>query len=752
MHSSYSILEQKMNLSKGDNQMKLFIAEKPELARAISNGIAGDMQKYSSHIIKGDSIITWAYGHIMELAEPHIYNETYKKWVMNDLPLRIAHPFKRIPIPSSKNQFNDILKLIKDDRVTEIVHCGDADEEGQILIDEVLQYSKTTKPIMRCLINDITPKAIATAIGKIEPNSNFKGLSESGFSRSEADYIVGINLTRFYTLLNQKNGGRDTITIGRVQTPILGLIVNRELENKNFKSMDYFAINGSFVISDKKIQAPLKLEKDERIIDEQIANNIKNNCLNKNANLKININKKLEYPPLPYNLLELQAESAKLFGFSPDRVLNITQSLREKHKAISYNRSDCQYLPESIYEEAPQLIETLKHNFKSQDIGQHNADSSIKSKAFDDSKLSAHYGIVPLQTELDIQNLSKDELEIYTLICKRFLMQFYKPCEYESYKFSFHIDGYVFETSIRRDLYLGFKEHFSKEHTENMQWLDSIKNNNSALCQDITISKEKTKPRPKYTMTTLLKDLNQVSKYVKDERIKKLLVEKDKDKKGESGGIGTPATRSNHIKTLIDREYILVSKDKKQNITATQKGIMLIQSLSPMLTQPDMTALWFEKQKDIMNGTLSRKEFLESVEEFVSNIIQQDKERKMSVNQKESAHQNATSYECPECKKGSLIRRESKNKKGSFWYGCSEYSNGCKFLCNELNGKPNINNEIQGQTQIQCPKCHKGLLIKKQSVSKKTNKPYTWYGCSDWKNGCDFRCFDKDGKPNLDGD
>ena len=123
----------------------------------------------------------------------------------------------------------------------------------------------------------------------------------------------------------------------------------------------------------------------------------------------------------------------------------------------------------------------------------------------------------------------------------------------------------------------------------------------------------------------------------------------------------------------------------------------------------------------------------------------------MSVNQKESAHQNATSYECPECKKDSLIRRESKNKKGSFWYGCSEYSNGCKFLCNELNGKPNINNEIQGQTQIQCPKCHKELLIKKQSVSRKTNKPYTWYGCSDWKNSCDFRCFDKDGKPNLDG-
>ncbi|BDB65747.1 DNA topoisomerase (plasmid) [Helicobacter cinaedi] len=734
--------------------MRLFIAEKPELARAISNGIEGNAEQNNSHIIKGNSIITWAYGHIMQLAEPHFYNEAFKKWNINDLPLKIPYPFKRIPNHSSENQFKTIIKLINDSRITEIVHCGDADEEGQILIDEILEYSKTNKPITRCLINDITPKAIATAISKIEPNSNFKGLSESGFARSEADYIVGMNLTRFYTILNQRNSGSsDTITIGRVQTPILGLIVNRELENKNFKSLNYFSINGNFNINGNNIQAPLKLEKDERIVEEEIANNIKNNCINKNAKLKLEVNKKMEYPPLPYNLLELQAECAKIFGFSPDKVLSITQSLREKHKAISYNRSDCQYLPENLFEESPQVIETLKYNFKDEDIGQNNADIRIKSKAFDDSKLSAHYGIVPLQTKLELNNLSKDELQIYTLIAKRFLMQFYKPCEYQTYKFSFLIDEYLFETSIRKDLFLGFKKYFSKqEQSSAVDWLDSVKNIEVALCENISISKEKTKPRPKYTMTTLLKDLNQVSKYVKDERIKKLLVEKDKDKKGESGGIGTPATRSNHIKTLIDREYIQVSKDKKQNITATQKGIKLIQALSPMLTQPDMTALWFEKQKEIMNGTLSRKEFLNSVEEFIKEIIEQDKEKTMSVSQNKEQNQNITSYECPLCKKGSLIRRESKNKKGSFWYGCSEYNNGCKFICNEINGKPNLNNEVQGQTDVKCPQCQKGFLIKKESVSKKTNKPYTWYGCSDWKNGCKFSCFEKDGKPNLDGD
>ncbi|HDZ4984719.1 TPA: DNA topoisomerase III, partial [Campylobacter jejuni] len=586
--------------------MKLFIAEKPELGRAIAEGIDGKAENYKTHIVKNDNIITWAFGHIMKLAEPEIYDEKYKKWNIQALPLDIKFPFKRIPIASSESQLKLIIKLINDNKVKEIIHCGDADEEGQILIDEILYHSGTKKPILRCLINDITPKAIKKSINEMKPNSEFNGLSESGFARSEADWIVGLNLTRLYSILNNNK----LISVGRVQTPILALIVNRDLENKNHISKPYFVINGEFDINNEIIKIPLKVE--EKIEDEEIAKKIKTETENQNVNLKLKINQKLEYPPLPYNLLNLQAEASKLYGFSAKKTLDITQNLREKHKAISYNRSDCEYLPENIYNEAPQIIELIKNNFND-DIGQNNVNLNIKSKAFDDTKLSAHYGIIPTQSKIDINKLSKDEKLIYTLITQRFLMQFYEPCKYDSYNLEINIKDYVFSTTLRVDTELGFKEYFNKNEKEEIGFLKNIKDNDIAKCKNIEIKAEKTKPKPFYTMTTLLKDLNQVSKYVKDEKIKKLLIEKDKDKKGENGGIGTPATRSNHIETLINRGYIVVSKDKKQVVNATELGINLIQNLDPILTNPDMTALWFESQKEIQEGKLKRSDFLNSI-------------------------------------------------------------------------------------------------------------------------------------------
>ena len=729
--------------------MKLFIAEKPELGRSIAEAInAETKEKNKGYIIKGDSIITWAFGHILQLAEPEDYNQAYEKWNLESLPLKLPYPFRRIPIVSAEAQLKTIVKWINSKEVTEIIHCGDADEEGQILIDEILEYAKTNKPIFRCLINDITPKAIQKAMSAMQPNTKFKGLSESGFARSEADFIVGINLTRLYTLLNRKNGGAGVVSVGRVQTPILALIVNRELENKNHKSLEYFSINGDFNIQDSMIKAPLKMEKEERITEESQALEIKSNCEGQEAQLTLTKEDKKEYPPLPFNLLELQAECSRLFGYSPDKVLEKTQSLREKHKAISYNRSDCQYLPENIYTESPQIIECLKANFK-EDIGQHNTDTSIKSKAFDDSKLSAHYGIIPLQTKLDLNSLDSAELEIYRLIAKRFLMQFYPPCLYQSFKFSFNVKGYIFETTKRQDIDLGFKAQFEKESESSKENLDfnTLLDSKVATCQSVSLSKEKTKPRPLYTMTTLLKDLNQVSKYVKDAKIKKLLLEKDKDKKGESGGIGTPATRSNHIKTLIDREYISVSKDKKQNIKVLPKGFKLIENLPQMLSGVDMTALWYEQQKEIQSGSLSREEFLRGINAFILELTQENKESKVSFNQAEAKEQ----IKCPKCENGNL--REMNGKYGKF-FSCSNYQNGCDFKTKSINGKPDLNPQPKQEAQTseyQCPECKKGFLIKREGISKKTNKPYNWYGCSEWRSGCKFTCFEKEGKPNLDG-
>ena len=446
----------------------------------------------------------------------------------------------------------------------------------------------------------------------------------------------------------------------------------------------------------------------------------------------------------------MQVEASKLYGFSADKTLKTTQELREKYKAITYNRSDCEYLPTSLYEESPLILEAIKANF-SEDIGQEKANLSIKSLAFDDSKISAHYAIIPTQSKFDISQLSNDEKLIYTLIAKRFLMQFYPPCEYKAYTLEFKQEEFEFSKSIRIDTNLGFKQTFlaskdeEEEETSNditsLSFLESLKEAKQSLCQTIYLNPTKTKPRPLYTMTTLLKDLNQVGKYVKDPKIKKLLLEKDKDKKGEKGGIGTPATRSNHIEKLIKREYISVSKDKKQNIKVLPKGFKLIENLPAMLTGVDMTALWFEQQKEIQNGSLSRQDFLKGIHTFIADLIHQNKESNMSVNQAEAKEQ----IKCPKCNQGFL--REINGKFGKF-FSCSEYQNGCDFKTKSINGKPDLNPKKEVETtQYQCPKCQKGNLIRRESKNKKGS---FWYGCSEWKNGCKFTCFEKEGKPDLE--
>ncbi|WP_072233668.1 DNA topoisomerase 3 [Campylobacter coli] len=727
--------------------MRLFIAEKPELGRAIAEGLDGNYKSGEGYIQKGDNIVTWAFGHILELAKPEEYDEKYKLWKLEDLPLPIKE-FKYLPKKESKKQLKIICDLIHSDKITSIVNCGDADDEGQILVDEIVQYSKTSKPVFRVLINDLTPKAVKEEIAKIKPNADFKGMSERGFARSQADWIVGINLTRAYTIMARKNGYEGVLSVGRVQTPILSLIVNRDKEFENFKSIDYYSLLGDFNINNNTIKARLKTE--DKILDENLAKEIKESCENQNAKINLKIENKKEYPPLPYNLLVLQAECAKLFGFSPDKTLEITQNLREKHKAITYNRSDCQYLPETMFEQAPNILNIIKENLNSNDEIQAliaSSDLTIKSKAFNDANISAHYGIIPTQNKISSQ-LTQDELVVYNLIAKRFIIQFFHPREYQTNTINLEVNQRIFTATRNKTTKSGFRSLWqnvdSEEEQENnendINDLSILKNGDIAKCSLIQIEKKQTKPRPYYTMTTLLKDLNSVAKYVSDERIKKLLMEKDKDKKGESGGIGTPATRSNHIKTLIEREYIEVSKDKKQIIKSTKKGRDLIKLSPKSLITPDMTALWFEQQKMIEISELRREQFLEEItKEVISEIQRIDKNQEFKILDNE----NKPKIQCPQCNKGFLTKR--KGKYGNFW-GCSEYMEGCKAIYPDNKGTPNFETkQASNDTTHKCPQCNKGFL---QRIKSKNGNSW-WWGCSEFKQGCKAMYYDDNGKPKI---
>ena len=668
--------------------MRLFIAEKPELAKAITTGLDGTVQREDGYFQVGNNLVTWAYGHILGLAMPEDYDEKFKSWNLEDLPLPIdTNNFKYLPLDSSKKQLKLIVDLINSKDIKTIVNAGDNDEEGQILVDEILAYADNKKPVERVLISDLTEKGVKKALQEIKSNDDFKGLSDSGFSRSQADWLVGINLTRAYSKLAQGQGYQGVLSVGRVQTPILGLIVARDKEHESHQSSFYYTVKGSFNVDNIVFNANLKV--DEKITNEDEANKILSDCKDKIGTvLKATNEPKRTNPPLPYNLLDLQAECSKKFGYKPDKTLEITQSLREKHKLITYNRSDCSYLPENLFAEAPATLESIKANLVDfKDFIDH-ANCSIKSSAWNNENVTAHHGIIPTAQKVKIEDLSKDELNVYTLIARKFVAQFYEAKEYIHTQIEISVEDYIFTTSSKRTTKQGFEVLFKEELEEdenedigNDVNLENISQNAPATCKDINISKEKTKPKPYYTMATLLKDLTGVAKYIKDPEIKKLLIEKDKDKKGENGGIGTPATRSAHIKNLFDKGYIV--EDKKA-IKSTITGRKLIELSPSTLSSPDMTALWYEQQKDIQNGTLSKEEFLNNVEIYINDEI-----NRIKNSNKFEALANENSIKCPDCKDGDLIKRKTvKDKKTSYWWGCSNYSKGCKYTTFDDKGKP----------------------------------------------------------------
>jgi DNA topoisomerase-3 len=724
--------------------MRLFIAEKPELANAIANGLDKEVIRKNGYFEIGDDLVSWTVGHILELAEPHKYNDKYSTWRIEDLPFDIdINNFKYIPKESSQNQLEILVNLINDKKVSSIVHAGDNDEEGQVLVDEILHFSSNKKPVFRVLISDLTKKGVQKALQEIKSNDEFKGLSNSGFSRSQADWLVGLNLTRAYTLLAGAKGFQGKLNVGRVQTPILGLVVARDKEHESHQSSFYYTVKGSFNANNISFSANLKT--DERITDEDVASQILNDCKLKSGTVikAISENKKTN-PPLPYNLLELQADCSKKFNYKPDITLEITQSLREKHKLITYNRSDCSYLPENLFSEAPNTLESLKSNLASLRSFITQANSSIKSNAWNDEYITAHHGIIPTSQKVKIEDLSKDELNVYTLIAIKYIAQFYEAKEYLHTQVEVEMESnsnkYLFTTSSKRTIKQGFEVLIKDEtveddeikNDESSNDLEKIIENSKTNCKDILISKDKTKAKPYYTIASLLKDLTSVAKYIKDPEIKKLLIEKDKDKKGENGGIGTPATRSNHIKNLFDSGYI---EEDGKNIKSTTTGRKLIELSPPTLSCPDMTALWFEQQKDIQNGTLSKDEFLANVLKYIKYEINRAKNSNMF----DSIVNNEDSIKCPTCDIGVLIKIKSKNNK--FFWGCTNYKNGCKTAFTDNKGKPNIIKP----SGFKCPECKDGDLIKRKTVKDK--KTSYWWGCSNYSKGCKYTTFDEKGKP-----
>ena len=609
--------------------MKLYIAEKPSLGRAIAECLPKPHRKKNGYIEVGNGdCVTWCIGHLLEQAEPEAYDPQFKKWRLEHLPI-IPSQWLLQPKDSTKKQLTVLKGLVH--KADQLVHAGDPDREGQLLIDEAIQYLKVSSSkrdqMQRCLINDLTPAAVTRALGQLRDNKEFVPLSTSALARSRADWLYGINMTRAYTLQGQKVGYSGVLSVGRVQTPLLGLVVRRDLDIEAFKSKTFYEVVAKLNTLETEAQHftakwhPSKaceafMDEENRILSKPLAENVIQRIKGQPGKVTSVIKKnKSQAPPLLYNLSTLQIEAARRFGMSAKQVLDSCQSLYEKHKLITYPRSDSRYLPEEHYTDRQRIINTIASNIEILSSPAEQTNSQLKSKVWNDKKVDAHHAIIPTEKRQQISRLNHHEAQLYEMIARQYLCQFYPKFEYADTKVDIEIAGGLFIAKSLVTQHLGWKKLFTTdEKNHGLETLPNLKKDQILHCPCGELLEKQTQPPKHFTDATLLAAMTGISRYVQDHEIRKILRETD--------GLGTEATRAGIIELLFRRSF-LIRQGKQIYSTITGRG--LIKSLPDSATSPDMTAHW----ESVLNAISQRKAnyqgFMEPLIQTLDNLIQQSK-------------------------------------------------------------------------------------------------------------------------------
>ncbi len=719
----------------------LYVAEKPELARAIVEALGGGTKRTGFYECGNDQV-TWCYGHMLQLYEPHDYDISFKTWSLEALPMFFV-PWKKRPVAKSKEQFAIIVGLLR--TADTVVHAGDPDAEGQLLIDELLQYVDFPGTVKRILINDNNPAVVKKALANLRDNADFKGLSAAAEARQVGDQLYGFNMTRLYTLAARKEGYEPMLSVGRVQTPILGLVVRRDRENANHQKVAYYAVHGLFKSGDTRFTASYQIKDNDPQDDkgrlshlphaEAIAESVKG-CT---AVVKSVETKPGETPPpLPFNLLALQTQASRLYGLAPDQVKDITQGLREKYRLITYNRSDSQYLSEEQHSDAPEVFAAIAANVEDFSSVVTTADPTIKSRAFNSAKVTAHHAIIPTQARADFSKLTREEKLLYTLIAKAYLVQFLPNHTWERTTSVIEVGEHTFKRTSKITINNGWRDFYSEdksdskneEEDEDCDALNlALSNGQEIHCITGESVRKETAPKPLYTMATLLEDLTKVAQYITDQKLRKTLIDKDKDKPGERGGIGTPATRDVIIKTLFDRGYIEHRKEgKKQLVVSTATGQEFYDCLPDSAKFPDMTALWHEQQIEIEKGNLDINAFVDGL------ILYIGEETAKVING--GLKLNVPKHLCPDCGSAMLRVQGARNK---FW-GCTAYPK-CRTTLMDDGGKPGVKggNKSEPDPSVLCPDCNKPMRLVKHAKGD-------FFSCSGYPD-CKVTRQARDGKP-----
>ena len=670
--------------------MTLIIAEKPQLASAIADAIPGERKSGSSYISKGQYVITWAFGHLLQLKQPQDYDESYKTWSLDALPIYFENwgkkpNEKKGGSSDAKQRLDEIGKLLK--KADSVIHAGDPDDEGQCLIDEILEYFDYRGPVKRLGTRDTTKEKLQKELANMDDNSLHIRAGKSAYARSVADLMVGVNMSRYFTISNPGA----LLSVGRVQTPTLGLVVNRDVQIENHQKIKYFSIGATVSTEGVSFKAKYAMDKDDprltdgRILSKATADDVVN-MLNSihSAEALVTAQEETEEPPLPFNAVELQVYCEKKWGYSPTQTLDITQSLRDDHNAISYNRTNCQYLSSEQYRESP---EVMSHVIKNLHFKPPGLDMALRSRAFDDDKIEAgegniaHLAIIPQAVNVDLTALTQEEKNVYLAICQYYMAQFMPPALKKITKFKLQTpDGGQVTASSTAIIEQGYRYIFRDKEKDEESDLGKLKpGTHVASLTDATAEEKETQPPGRYTQASLAKDMTRIAKYVDDPRIKQLLIAKDKDKKavtGENGSIGTDATRPSIIQTLLDRGYIEEFGDgKTRKIRSTPLGRELYRILPDELRKPDMTALWWVEQENIKSGESDVETLTLGVLQMIRNILGAE-HPKIDMDLIPAKYKRGSTGAplgaCPRC--GESI---AEGKRG---FGCLGYKSGCKFV------------------------------------------------------------------------
>lgn len=633
----------------------LVLAEKPSVARDLAR-VLGCNQKHKSYIEGPNYVVTWALGHLVELKMPEDYEKRYQTWRLEDLPI-IPKKMGLKTIRQTSHQFKAIDRLAKRNDLKELVIATDAGREGELVARWIIERVHWNKPVKRLWISSQTDRAIRDGFKQLKPAKQYENLYRSAVCRAEADWLIGLNVTR--ALTTKYN---DPLSAGRVQTPTVGMVHDREKDIQAFQPQDYWTIRAKI----GPLDAMWQKQSEKRIFDEKKAEAIRAKVSGKNATVRdINKKEKSEQQPLPYDLTELQRDANKRFNFSAKKTLNVLQKLYEHYKLVTYPRTDSRYLTRDMEATMTDRLQAISSVYKKETQPILKKKGKVQAKkVFNDAKVTDHHAIIPTEEPVYLNDLDSDERKLYDLIATRFLALFYPPYQYESILAVLDVEGETFTARETVVLDKGFKAVTGKDEESAAPALANLKTGQTFTVKNVDMEKKLTEPPARYTEADLLS-----------------LMEKH--------GLGTPATRADIIEKIVGSELV---ERKNVRFYPTPKGKQLIDLVNDQLKSPELTARWEKQLEDIARGKGNPDAFLGDIRKQTKHLVSEV----ASSNKKYRAH-NLTGSKCPEC--GERMK-EVKSRDGKMLV-CSNRECGYR-----KRKDPKLSNR-------RCPKCHKKMEIHK---------------------------------------